>query len=75
MVTCPLGSEGFGTCLWEELDNCEETRSRKPRTSKKQSLTGDVLGVQGTGISVKMKTLKVKVMRFKKGMRNNLDTD
>lgn len=34
MFTCPSGSEGFGTCLWEKLDNYEETSSRKPRTSK-----------------------------------------
>lgn len=75
MFTCPSGSEGFGTCLWEKLDNCEETSSRKPRTNKQQSLTVDVLLVQGTGISTKMKTLKVKVMRFQKGTGNNLDVD
>lgn len=45
------GSKCFGTCLWKELGNCEETSSRKPRSSKQQRSTVDVMGVQVTGIS------------------------
>lgn len=71
VFTCPSVSEGVRTCLWEELGNCEETSAIKPRSSKEQSSTGDTLGVQGTG----MKTLKVKVIRFKIGMRTNLYVD
>lgn len=59
--------------MWDELGDCEETSSRKPRSSKQKILTIDMLEVQGTGISIKMKILKVKVMRFQRGMRTNFD--